>query len=101
MPTKDLTEFDKIKTRLLSYKINGMKSSLAMQEQVLADIRNLKEIGEQVRSEAEFNKKLEQREKALELVNLIDKAPDKNWFPKLINSVLKKQRVVLFLCYLL
>jgi hypothetical protein len=75
IPTENLTEFDKIKARLLSYKVNGMESSVLMQEQVLADIKNLKQIGEESKDQADFIKKLEKKEAVRDLAKKIEEAP--------------------------
>lgn len=72
MPTENLSQMDKIKTRFLSYKVNGAKSSLALQTQVLADIQDLKEMGEIAKSEADFIKLLNKEQKIIEVLDGIN-----------------------------
>jgi len=78
IPKENLSEIDKIKARFLSYKINGSKSSVILQEQVLADINELKRIGAEAKDEADFNKKIEKQEKVEEVLTAIT-SQKKNW----------------------
>lgn len=66
--TENLNRADLIKNRLLSFKANGMKSSVALQAQVLADIQDLKVIGKEAKDELDFQKKLERQEKKDEIL---------------------------------
>lgn len=68
IPTDGLSELDKIEARFLSLKANGAKASVLLHEQVLADIRNLKEIGETAKDDADFIKKIEKQEKVDEVL---------------------------------
>ena len=66
--TENLTHADLIKNRMLSLKANGVKSSLALQAQVLADIQDLKDIGKEAKDEADFQKGLEKQGKKDEIL---------------------------------
>jgi len=70
--TEDLSQADLIKNRLLSFKANGMKSSVALQAQVLADIQDLKVLGEESKDELDFQKKLERQEAKDEILGEIE-----------------------------
>ncbi len=73
IPKEDLSEKQKIIARFLSYKVNGMKGSVALHAQVLSDIQEMKRIGEEAKNEAEFNKKLEKQEKIEEILEAVEK----------------------------
>ena len=67
MPIENMSEGDKVAARLLSYKVNGMNSSITLQEQVLADIREMKRIGKETKTEADFDKQMK-RQKDVEVI---------------------------------
>jgi len=78
IPKEGLTEMQKIEARFLSYKANGMEGSLALHEQVLADVDMMKRMGEQAKDEADFIKKMNRQEKADEFVtNLLQMKGDR------------------------
>jgi len=64
----NLSRADIIKNRLLSYKMNGAKSSLALVDKILADIQELKDIGLTAKDELDFQKKLEKQDKITEVL---------------------------------
>jgi len=70
--TENLSQADLIKNRLLSFKANGIKSSIALQSQVLADIQDLKSLGEEAKDELDFQKKLERQEQMNEVLEGIN-----------------------------
>jgi hypothetical protein len=73
MPTEGLTELELIKARLLSYKANGMKSSVSLINQVLADIESLKYAGELSKNEEDFLKSIERKSAVKEVLSGIEK----------------------------
>jgi hypothetical protein len=67
-PTENLSEFDKMKIRMLSLKANGAKSSLALVEKVLDDIKTIKMSGKMTKNVDDLIKKIEKRQKVDELL---------------------------------
>jgi len=82
IPTEGLSEIEKIDARFLSYKVNGAKGSVLLQEQVLADINELKRIGEETKDEADFIKSLEKQYKIDEVLTGIEKQKKTNFLLK-------------------
>ncbi len=67
------SELDRIKTRFLSLKANGANASLEIFNRVLEDIKQLKEIGKEIKSEQDLIFRLDRKERATELLNAIIK----------------------------
>ena len=61
MPTENLTNFEKMKLRMLSIKGNGAKSSTELYRSVLDDLRTLKSVGLEAKSEQDFLRVVEER----------------------------------------
>lgn len=81
IPKENMSREDLAKARLLSLRANGAKSSLAMHERVIRDIKELKRLGELSKNEADFFDKIENRERVLEVIEQIDKSDaDKDKF---------------------
>jgi len=72
MPTENLTEMELIKARFLSLKANGAKASLQLYNKVLEDIQNLKLIGQAVKDDASFDKKVNLRKNIDEVSTSIE-----------------------------
>jgi len=79
---EDLSNFDLIKVRLISLKANGLKSSVALIDQVAGDIQMLKEYGADAKDEADLKRKIEQTQKIDEVSDAIDKQKKSNWLFK-------------------
>jgi len=73
LPTEGLTEQEVISARFLSLKANGKQSSVQLYDSVLADIQTIKAIGEQSKSEEDFNKKLERAKEVDKVSKEIDR----------------------------
>jgi len=67
------TQLDLIKARMLSLKANGAAASLQIYEQVLKDIKMLKELGAAAKDDADFDKALQRQENVEEALVNIDK----------------------------
>lgn len=63
MPTENMSEIDIIKTRFLSLKANGMKSSLELYDKVIFDIQRMKSAGVKAKDDATFEKIINRQEK--------------------------------------
>ena len=91
-PTENLTELDLIKQRILSLKANGKEASVAIYEQVLADIKLLKQQGKLAKSEEDMFKRVEGSENIEEARELLhkfkpEKHSNKKGKTKFINKV--------------
>ena len=64
MPLEEgMSNMDKIETRFLSYKTNGMKSSVSLVDRVLGDIQEMKEVGKDSKDDADFEIRIEEEKK--------------------------------------
>ena len=70
---ENLSEMDLIKRRFLSYKNGGMEASLDLHKQVLADIQNLKMLGEAAKDDADFEIKVNKKENFDEMMSALEK----------------------------
>lgn len=84
-PKENLSNFDLIKTRFLSMKANGLKSSAALIDRVAGDIQMLKEYGADAKSEIDFQKELEKTKRIDEVIKAIEEQ-------KLTRSIFKKPK---------
>lgn len=72
LPEEVESELDLIKRRMLSLKANGATASLQIYEQVLKDIKTLKELGAAAKDDADFDNRLLRNEKVDEALINID-----------------------------
>lgn len=72
-PTEDLSNIDLMKRRLLELKANGADASVELHNQVLADIKRLKQLGKMAKNEADFFNLIEDKQKIDEWVKGIEK----------------------------
>ena len=81
------SEMDLIKKRLLSLKANGKEASLAIYNQVLKDIKEMKVLGKQAKDKVDFEKKLERSENVNEILDTAHKikASKKSIKTKIVN----------------
>ncbi len=73
---EDASEVDLIYSRFLSYKANGLKSSVELISRVLEDIQTLKETGKLAKSELDLADKINKKERLDEARNYIDNIKD-------------------------
>jgi len=87
MPQEGLSDIDIIKARLLSYKANGMDGSLYLHQQVLADIKRLKQLGSLAKNEEDFMKSIERGERAKKVLSGMEKVKGdaKSFETKVVN----------------
>jgi hypothetical protein len=91
MPEEVTIPSELIKKRFLSLKANGKESSVELYQQVLDDIKLLKQIGEGVKSQEEFDKRLERKERVDELVEAGKRIrADKKTFKTKVGNVYRR-----------
>lgn len=88
---EDLSEIGLIKRRLVSFKANGASGSVALHEQVLADIKHLKYLGSLSKNEEAFLEKVGRRVAVEEVSDGIDKVKaDKKTLKTKIGNMYRK-----------
>lgn len=73
IPEEGLTNMERINARFLSLKSNGVESSISLYDQVLADIREMKEAGRDAKDDADFIKQVERKERVEKVSNEIER----------------------------
>ncbi len=72
-PEEGGSELDLIKKRFLSLKANGAAASRAIHEQVLADIKRIKQLGKEAKDQADLEKRINRQEIVDSALASIDK----------------------------